>query len=134
MLLLLALLSSSTTFSSANLVLPGGSELEVCTAQEQARILPQLMGCEPRPTVVPLELPNATYVHITPGHVVVDRCGGSCNSRYSYILRGNSRAVARKQGLSASFIHSFISSKGGNLVLFNDGMLRMLRIFFFFCS
>ncbi len=60
---------------------PAASEAGECTAEQQARILPEVVGCEPHPALVELELPNASYVHVMPRHVVVDRCGGSCINR-----------------------------------------------------
>lgn len=88
MLLLASLVAAFLPLCSATLILsteegageanPAGAE---CTAEQQVRILPELIGCEPHPTLVELELPNASYVHVMPRHVVVDKCGGSCISR-----------------------------------------------------
>ena len=55
--------------------------LDECSNTQVMSILPSAQPCMPRPTVVELDLPNDTYVHIVPNHVEVNRCGGSCQSR-----------------------------------------------------
>ena len=55
--------------------------LERCTGQQQSRILPTLLECQPRDEVVHLDLPNETFVHVVPNHVTVKRCGGSSHNR-----------------------------------------------------
>ena len=39
----------------------------------------QTLGCEPRDMLIKLDLPNNSYFHVSPEHVTVQRCGGSCN-------------------------------------------------------
>ena len=56
-------------------------QLEECTNPQQRSILSRVLNCEPRETVVQLELPNDTYVHVAPSQVAVQRCGGSCHNR-----------------------------------------------------
>jgi hypothetical protein len=57
-------------------------ELEQCTSTQQRTIYPTVLSCSPRETVVGLNLPNDTFVHVVPGHVTVKRCGASCLNRY----------------------------------------------------
>ena len=76
--LLLLLLLSALLLSPYGTLATAELDLDTCSSAQQERILPGLLGCEPRPALVPLTLPNASYVHVMPGHVVVDRCGGSC--------------------------------------------------------
>ena len=37
------------------------------------------LDCMPREQLVKLNLPNQSYAYVTPDHVFVSRCGGSCN-------------------------------------------------------
>ncbi len=37
------------------------------------------LECLPRETLMKLDLPNNTYMHMVPDHVMVQRCGGSCH-------------------------------------------------------
>ena len=57
-------------------------QLEECTNGQQRSILSRALHCEPRGTVVQLDLPNDTYVHVAPSHVTVQRCGASCHNRF----------------------------------------------------
>lgn len=57
-------------------------QLEACTNGQQRSILSMALHCEPRETVVQLDLPNDTYVHVAPSHVTVLRCGASCHNRF----------------------------------------------------
>ena len=57
-------------------------QLEECTNGQQRSILSMALHCEPRETVVQLDLPNDTYVHVAPSHVTVQRCGASCHNRF----------------------------------------------------
>lgn len=56
-------------------------QLEDCTNDQQRSILSRALHCEPRETVVQLELPNDTYVHVAPSHATINRCGASCHNR-----------------------------------------------------
>ncbi len=62
-------------------VLATDSDVDVCSPEQQRQILPTMLVCEPKPTIVRLNLPNDTYMHMAPLHVSVNRCGGSCHSR-----------------------------------------------------
>ena len=62
-------------------LVPAVFGMETCTVGQQRSILPTVLNCVPRETTVPLELFNETFVHIIPGHVRVNRCGGSCDGR-----------------------------------------------------
>ncbi len=79
------LINASLLLISAYFARPAGasiSGLDVCTEDQQRQILPSLLGCEVRETVVELDLPNETsYLHVVPNYVSVNRCGGSCHSR-----------------------------------------------------
>ena len=55
------------------------SEFEACTRQSQREIQQHMVGCEPRDQVVPLTLPNSSYMSVVPTHVNVKRCAGSCS-------------------------------------------------------
>lgn len=57
------------------------SGLDTCTVSQQRQILPQVLSCGLVETVVHLDLPNDTFIHVVPNHVTVQRCGGSCLSR-----------------------------------------------------
>lgn len=57
------------------------SGLDSCTASQQREILPQVLSCGLVETVVHLDLPNDTFIHVVPNHVTAQRCGGSCLSR-----------------------------------------------------
>lgn len=70
-----------TTVLISILIGESASNLSVCTEETQRSILPTVLGCQVRDEVVQLDLPNETYVHMVPNHVVVKRCGGTCHSR-----------------------------------------------------
>ena len=57
-------------------------DFETCTRQDHLEIQRQIVGCQPRDTVVPLTLPNSSYMSVVPSHVTVKRCAGSCSRRY----------------------------------------------------
>lgn len=56
-----------------------------CSNDQQRRILPTLLDCQPRDEVISLDLPNDTFVHILPSHVTVKRCGGSSSNRSAVV-------------------------------------------------
>lgn len=57
-----------------------------CSASHQAAVWGAMVACQPRPTLVEVPLPAGAaadagaVMSVIPGHVMVDRCSGSCHS------------------------------------------------------
>ena len=69
--------------------LAGGSTYlpsDTCSTEHQVAVWQSVVGCQPRPTLVEVEFPDeavvgsGSIVQLIPGHVMVDRCSGSCHS------------------------------------------------------
>lgn len=78
--------------SSANLVSWGSEdkiivkyhEISQCSQTHHENILPSILKCRPRPTVIELPMPvmdgeSGAIMQVIPGHVLVERCSGSCS-------------------------------------------------------
>jgi hypothetical protein len=82
--LALLLVVSHVTASTADSVYQRKS---ACTPTHQASVWGAVLRCEPRPTLVELALPeqvpsgsNSAVMQLVPGHVMANRCAGSCHS------------------------------------------------------
>jgi hypothetical protein len=51
---------------------------ETCSNDENRPGIGPTVDCEPREILVKLNLPNNSYLHMSPDYAIVKRCGGSC--------------------------------------------------------
>ncbi|TRY70451.1 hypothetical protein TCAL_02382 [Tigriopus californicus] len=64
-------------------------ELSQCSQSHQESILPSMLKCRTRPTVIELPMPivdgeSGSIIQVIPGHILVERCSGSCNNNPSH--------------------------------------------------
>ncbi len=56
--------------------------MDTCSPSHQNTIWQSSLTCKPRPTLVQVPLPDNHISHVIPGHVIIDRCSGSCHSPF----------------------------------------------------
>jgi hypothetical protein len=75
-LIILAIISSMPAISIS---IQTQMTYEACSSDEDRPGIGLLaVNCEPREVLVKLNLPNNSYLHLSPDYATVKRCGGSC--------------------------------------------------------